>query len=163
MANIFDKFDKQVNMAQLSEDVKAAAAQSGGSYEEVPAGEYSAVIEHMELGQTKDGRPMFKVQMRLKSGADPETQEFVSKYKKGPCVFMNRVVFGTKNDANMISSVIGWLNSTQIYEEPVTFEGYADLADLILDMAEDAQGLVFDIAYDPDLFNTIDILNTYEA
>lgn len=161
MSNIFNKFDKQVNVAELSASVKDAA-QNPGTYEDVPAGKYEATIEKMELATTRDGRPMFKVQMRLKKGLDEITEAFVSKFKKSPCIFMNRVVFGTKNDANMIASVIGWLNSTKIYEEPVAFAGYADLADLVLDMAEDAQGLIFEIYYDEDDFNSISIVNTFE-
>lgn len=161
MSNIFDKFDKQVNMAELSADVKNAA-RNPGTYEDVPAGKYEATIEKMELATTKDGRPMFKVQMRLKKGLDETTAAFVSKFKKNPCIFMNRVVFGTKNDANMIASVIGWLNSTKIYEDPIIFNGYSDLADLALDMAEDAQGLIFEIDYDENNFDSISIVDTFE-
>ena len=45
--SIFDKFDSQVNMAEIE---KQKAAASENNYEEVPAGKYIAKIEKMELG-----------------------------------------------------------------------------------------------------------------
>lgn len=159
MSNIFSKFDQQVNVEELSKQVKEAAQ---NNYEEAPAGKYEAKIEHMELSTTKDGRPMFKVQMRLKKGLDDATTAYIAKYKKAPCVFMNRVIFGTKNDANMIASVMGWLNSTKIYEETLVFTSYGTLADLVLDMTEDAQGLTFEIDYDDKAFNSISIVDTFD-
>lgn len=160
MSNIFDKFDKQVNTEELSKQVKEAA--QNVSYEDTPAGKYEAKIEHMELGMTKDQRPMFKVQMRLKKGLGETEAAYIAKYKKAPCVFMNRVIFGTKNDANMIASLMGWLNSTKIYEETLVFTSYGELADLVLDMAEDAQGLTFEIEYDESNFNSISIVDTFD-
>lgn len=162
MSNIFDKFDKQVNIEQLTKDVNEAK-NNAPTYEETPAGEYEATLEHMEIGTTKDGRPMLKVQMRLKKGLTEEAAAYVAKYKKAPCVFMNRVIFGTKNDANMIASAVGWLNSLQIWDEEIVFTSYSDLADTVLDLAEDAQGLIFHITYDEDDFNSISIEDVFEA
>lgn len=160
MSNIFDKFDKQVNTEELSKQVKEAAQNS--NYESAPAGKYEAKIESMELGMTKDQRPMFKVQMRLKKGLGEAEAAYIAKYKKAPCVFMNRVIFGTKNDANMIASLMGWLNSTNIYAETLVFTSYGELADLVLDMAEDAQKLTFEIEYDESNFNSISIVDTFD-
>lgn len=157
--SIFDTFDKQINLAEI-EKQKAAAAEN--SYEEVPAGDYIAKIEKMELGTTKVGnRPMFKVQMRLVSGEGPKEEEFLAKYRKNkPCVFMNRVIFGTKNDGLMIAGVEGWLNKIG-FEEPVVFKGYADFEQVIMDCAEACEGLEFAITYDPNAFNAITIEEVY--
>jgi hypothetical protein len=156
--SIFDKFDNQVTMAEI-EKQKAAAAEN--NYEEVPAGKYIAKIEKMELGTTKDGtRPMFKVQMRLVEGYD-ETEAFVAKYKnKKPCVFMNRVLYGTKNDGLMIAGIETWLNKIG-FETPVVFRGYADFAQVVMDCAEACAGLEFAIKYDPNAFNSITIEEVY--
>ena len=160
MANIFDKFDEQVNLDEIEKQKKEAA--ENGGYEDVPAGKYIATIENMELGLTKDKRPMFKVQMRLVEGEGATEQAYLAKYtKKKPCVFMNRVIFGTKNDGSMIASVEGWLS--KISEEPVVFVGYSDFADRILDCAEEAQNLEFAINYNPDEFNAITITEVYQA
>lgn len=157
--SIFDTFDKQINLAEI-EKQKTAAAEN--SYEEVPAGDYMAKIEKMELGTTKVGaRPMFKVQMRLISGEGPKEEAFLAKYpKKKPCVFMNRVIFGTKNDGSMIAGVEGWLNKIG-FEEPIVFKGYADFEQVIMDCAEACEGLEFMIKYDPAAFNAITIEQVY--
>lgn len=42
--NIWDKFDQTIDTAGLAEDVKAAA-ENGGSYKEVPFGEYEVAID----------------------------------------------------------------------------------------------------------------------
>ena len=162
MANIFDKFDQQINMDEI-EKQKKAATENSNSYEEVPAGKYIAKIEKMELGTTKDGRPMFKVQMRLVEGCGTAEEKFLSKYKnKKPCIFMNRVIFGTKNDGSMIASVEGWVNKLGI-EGTVVFAGYSLFADQILDVAEECENLEYEIDYDPDQFNSITVTDIFDA
>ena len=157
MANIFDEFDKKVG-SDFQKKVQEAVE---NQYEEVPKGKYIAKIEKMELGMSKDKRPMFKVQMRLTEGAGASEDKFLSKYKKNkPCVFLNRVVFGTKNDEAMIGSVIGWLN--KLLDEgadPFVFVTYSDLAEEILDLAEDFEDTEIEINYNPDKFNSIEIVN----
>ena len=161
--NIFDKFDQQINMKEI-ERQKKEAAQNTGDYEEVPAGKYIAKIENMELGLTKkDQRPMFKVQMRLVEGCGNTEEVFLSKYtKKKPCIFMNRVIFGTKNDGSMIASVEGWLNKIG-FEKTIVFAGYNDFANEILDCAEQCENLEFEVEYNPDQFNSISITDVFDA
>lgn len=158
--SVFDKFDQQVNMDDIR---KQMAEASENSFEEVPKGEYFAKIEKMSLGATKDGRPMFKVQMRI-TGSDGTAEcRFLDKYKnKKPCIFMNRVLFGTKNDGNMIASVLTWLNKIG-FEQPVEFRGYADFEQVVMDCFEAAQGLEFLVKYDPAAFNNITISEVYDA
>ena len=109
----------------------------------------------MEVGATKDGRPMLKVQFRITEG------EFEKK-----CLFMNRVLYGTKNDANMIASATGWLKTLEPSEEvgPIVFEGYAQFADLVLDIMEDIDGeLEYEVEYDDKAFNNISIKDVFEV
>jgi hypothetical protein len=109
-------------------------------------------IEKMELGATKDGRPMFKVQCRILEG----------EFKKW-CIFMNRVIYGTKNDANMINSVIGWLQKLET-QTPVVFKNYSQFADVVLDVFEEvADAVELDVAYDPNAFNSISIEEVFDA
>lgn len=162
MAVDFDKFDKELNLKEIEKQKQEAA--ENGSFEKVPAGRYIAKIESMELGLTKaDKRPMFKVQMRLVEGCGDAEEAFLSKYKKKkPCVFMNRVVYGTKNDGAMISSVETFLNNLDL-GKPSVFTGYNDFANVILDAAEECDGLEFEIDYDPDSFNAISITDVFDA
>ena len=148
----FSKFDATINKDELAKQLEEAKSNSQQSDREVEEGNYTVKIEKMELGATKDGRPMFKVQCRILDG----------EFKKW-CLFMNRVIYGTKNDANMISSVIGWL---QKLEPSVTveFKNYSQFADLVLDIFEEvADAVELDVAYDPEAFNSISIEEVFDA
>lgn len=154
MAIDFSKFDEQVNLEQLQKDAEEIKKNGGtGDYPEIEEGTYHGKIEKLEVGTTKDGRPMLKCQFRI-TGDD---------HKKS-CLFLNRVLYGTKNDANMIASAIGWLNSLEPSEDvgPVIFKSYSQFADLVLDIAEDVAELEYDVDYDPDAFNNISIVDVFE-
>ncbi len=150
----FKEFDKQVDLEKLRNDAKEIEANGGtGDYPELEAGTYTGKMEKLEVGQTKDGRPMLKAQFRITEG----------EHKKS-CLFLNRVLYGTKNDANMIASAVGWLNSLEPSEDvgPVTFESYSQFAELVLDIAEDIAELEYEVDYDPDAFNNISITDVFE-
>ena len=158
----FSKFDN-VNF-----DTKAIdEARKNPPQNESPAGNYVARIEKMELGATKDGRPMFKVQLRvIEAGeeAKPEVHEYLKHFKdKKPCLFMNRVIYGTKNDANMIASVLGWLDKLETQVKP-EFKNYSQFADNVLDIFEEvADAIELDVSYDPDKFNSIEVNEVFDV
>ena len=158
----FSKFDKAVNMDQLQKDINEAKENGYGDFGSLPKGEYIVDLENMEIGATKDGRPMFKVQCRVVEALDAEGQEYLSHFKnKKPCMFMNRVLYGTKNDGNMINSVIGWLNKLDVEAE---FKSYSQFNDLVLDIAEDVvEHVELKVAYDEKAFNSISILEVYDV
>lgn len=150
----FSKFDKQIDLKQIQKDAAEIKKNGGtGDFPELPAGDYRVKVENLEVGTTKDGRPMLKAMFRIIEG----------KHKK-QCIFFNRVLFGTKNDANMIASAEGWLESLEPSEEvgPVIFQGYSKFADLVMDIAEDVSELEYDVTYDPDEFNSVGIVEVYE-
>jgi hypothetical protein len=148
----FSKFDANINQADLQKQLEEAKNNPQQTDREVPEDNYTVKIEKMELGATKDGRPMFKVQCRILEG----------EFKKW-CLFMNRVIYGTKNDANMIASVIGWLEKLESSME-VEFKNYSQFADLVLDIFEEvADSVELDVHYDPDAFNSISILEVFDA
>lgn len=150
----FSQFDKQIDLGQLKKDTEEIKKNGGtGNFPEIPAGEYMTKVEKLELGATKDGRPMLKAMFRIIDG----------EYKKS-CLFFNRVLFGTKNDANMIAGAMTWLESLEPSEEvgPIVFNGYSDLAELIMDIAEDISELQYNVEYDPDDFNSISIAEVFE-
>ena len=148
----FTKFDSMINEAELTKQLEEAKNNAPQTNKEVPAGNYTVKVEKMEVGATKDGRPMFKVQCRILEG----------EFKKW-CVFMNRVLYGTKNDATMISSVIGWLQKLEP-SMTVEFKNYSQFADLVLDIFEEvADAVELDVAYDPEAFNSISIKEVFDA
>ena len=147
----FSKFDSMVDTTKLAEDT-AEISKNGGTYQEIPRGMYHGKFEKLELGTTKDGRPMVKAMFRILEGD----------FKKS-CLFMNRVIYGTKNDANMISSAVGWLMSLEPSEDIVVeFTSYSQFNNLIMDIAEDISELEYDVYYDPEAFNNISIDSVYD-
>ena len=142
-----------VNYEDLNKQVKKAEEEGGtGERSEIPAGTYTCKCERLEVKATKDGRPMLSTMFRITEG----------KHKK-QCLFMNRVLFGTKNDGNMIASAVGWLKSLEPSEDiDVIFETYDQFEDLVLDIAEDISELTYDVDYDADKFNSISISEVYE-
>lgn len=149
----FSKFDQQVDLEKLRRDAEEAA-KNGGDYPEVPKGTYVVKLEKLELGNTKDQRPMVKGQFRITEG----------EYEK-QCLFYNRVIYGTKNDANMIAAAVGFLAKLEPSEDvgPVEFNSYAQFSDLIMDIMEDVEGaLEYEVEYDPTAFNNISITDVFE-
>ena len=148
----FTQFDNLINEEQLNQINEAKKNNTNNT--ELPKGKYTVKIESMELGTTKDAtrRPMFKVMCRIIEG----------KYKKC-CLFMNRVVYGTKNDANMIASVLGWLAKLETETKP-EFKSYSQFADNVLDIFEEVVDAVeLDVEYDKDAFNSISIKEVFDA
>ena len=83
---------------------------------------------------------------------------------------MNRVIYGTKNDASMIGSVSGFLNNLEAEDEdgnPIdtSFKSYSQFDEMIMDVAEaiDDMGLEYEIEYKKDAFNNISINEVFDA
>ena len=131
----WSKFDKQVDLDALKDDVKSAEENGGGDYPEIPEGKYEVKVKNMELGQSKvkddgsGGDPMLKVQFEILAG------EF-----KGQLIFYNGVMqpwnekafgFQTHNNNEMLRSL--W----DAEHDEVEFNGFGDYNDLVLDIAEE--------------------------
>lgn len=154
----FSKFDKEIDTKELQKQVAEAEKNGGGDYPEIPKGKYMCRLEKLELGATaptKGSRPMLKAMMRIIEG----------EHKKH-CIFLNRVIYGTNNDANMIASAVGFLKKLEPSEDvgPVVFRNYSQFSDLVDDIMEDVDGeLEYQVEYDPNAFNSIKIKEVYEV
>lgn len=150
----WSKFNEQVDLKALRDEAEEIKKNGGtGDYPEIEEGTYHGKFEKLEIKATKDGRPMLSAMFRITEGE-----------RKKACLFMNRVLYGTKNDANMIASAEGWLDSLEPSEDigPVIFEDYDQFEELVLDIAEDIAELEYDVDYDPGAFNSISIEEVYE-
>lgn len=83
---------------------------------------------------------------------------------------MNRVIYGTKNDASMIGSVSGFLSNLEAEDvdgNPIdtSFHSYSQFDEMIMDVAEaiDEMGLEYEIEYKKDAFNNISINEVFDA
>lgn len=149
----FSKFNEQVDLKALRDEAEEIKKNGGtGEYQEIEEGTYHGKFEKLEVKETKDGRPMLSAMFRITKGE-----------RKKSCLFMNRVLYGTKNDANMIASAEGWLETLEPSEDiVVAFEDYDQFSELVLDIAEDIAELEYDVYYDPDAFNSVHIKEVYE-
>lgn len=153
MAIDFDKINRSVDLEGLRKDVENASANGTGDFPTIPAGKYEVALASLEIkGTKKDNRPMLAASFKILSG------EY-----KGQRLFMNRVIYGTKNDANMIKSAVGWLNSLDSGVD-VAFEDYKQFSELVMDVAEAVDGKIeYAVEYDDNKFNSISIAEVFDA
>ena len=137
-----------------SKAVEDAKKNGGGDFPTIPAGKYEVKLESMEIKGTKadPNRPMLAVSFKILSG------EF-----KNQRLFMNRVLYGTKNDKNMIASAMGFLEKLDS-GVPISFTSYKQFAQLVLDVAEAIDGtLEYAVDYDDSRFNSITVEEVFEV
>ena len=146
--NIWEKFDKQVDVEGLKEDVKEAA-ENKIEFKEVPEGRYEVKIEKMELKESKKGRPMVSIWMKILAGEC-----------KGQLIFYNQVVdmgFGLHNANEFLRSLDSGLD--------VTFENFRQYGNLIMDIHEAIDGkLEYGLKYGKNSkgYNTYEITDVFE-
>lgn len=149
MSNIWDKFDKTIDVEGLQKDVVDAAENGGGSFKEVPEGDYEVEITKLELKESKKGDPMLSCWMKILQG------EF-----KGSLIFYNQVLttgFGLHNANEFMRS----LDS----DVEVTFSNFKQYNDVILDVGEAVMDkLEFVLKYGKNTkgFNTYEITDVFE-
>ncbi len=125
----WDKFDKQVDLEELAEDVQEVEENGGGDYKEVPEGEYEVAIEKMEMVESKKGDPMLTIWFKILEG-DYEGQLI---FYNGVMQPQNDNAFGFQTHRNNQMLRALW----DCDYDDVKFKGFADYAELILDIHED--------------------------
>ena len=148
---LFDTLDSSIDINAINQQI-AQAQQNGGrqQFEKPPAGTYTVMLRTLELGQTKDGRPMVKGSFRILEGQ-----------LKGKVLFYNRVVYGTRNDILMINSALTLLHALCAYDAtgyvPIQFAGYGDMMARITYIKQciDIADLKYTIDYDNDRFENV--------
>ena len=181
MALDLKALDEKVDFDGLNKDIKAAEENGGtGEFPQLPAGHYFVKMENLELGETKDGRPMVKWMFRVidaaqKSdlsdagvkGSNKDAIDFMDNYKpkKKPCMFMNRVIYGNRvtdswNDGVAIQGVVTWLQKLEC-DFDVSFHNYSDFADVLLDVAEDIADVAMLVHRDHAAINTLPVVADY--
>ena len=153
MAIDFDKINRSVDLEGLRKDVENASENGTGDFPTIPAGKYEVALVSLEIkGTKKDNRPMLAASFKILSG------EF-----KNQRLFMNRVIYGTKDDGRMIKSAVGWLNTLESGVD-VAFHDYKQFADFVLDVGEAIDGkLEYAVEYDDDQFNSIKIVEVFDV
>ena len=153
MAIDFDKINRSVDLEGLRKDVENASANGTGDFPTVPAGKYEVALVSLEIkGTKKDNRPMLAASFKILSG------EY-----KNQRLFMNRVIYGTKDDGRMIKSAVGWLNTLDSGVE-VAFLDYKQFRDVVMEVGEAIDGKIeFAVEYDDSQFNSIKIVEIFDV
>lgn len=148
-------FNKLYDAKELQESIQKAK-ENGGNFEEVPVGKYEVKVEKIELGETKDGKPMGKIQFRIVEG----------KYKKS-CLFYNQVLVGKDKETGKLTA-FGIHNFNLFLKSldtrvNVDFEDFDQYDNMLLDVAEDVESLTYAIQYGKkNDFPTFKVLDIYE-
>ena len=139
-----------------AEAVKAVEEAKNNAYTEVPDDTYTCKLEKLELGESSTNKPMVKAMFRIVEG----------KHKK-QCLFYNGVMVA--NDPSKsgwcIHNVLQFLRGLNVLDEAeIDFDGdFEDFNDLLLDIAEEAESLKFEIEKSKDgEYTRISCIDTYE-
>lgn len=132
--DMFEKWNSNVDLKGLQDDVKKAQEDNKGEFEKVPYGEYEVKLDKLELKATKKGDPMVSAWFTILEG----------KYKKSK-LFLNQVI----TQGFQIHIMNTFLKSMKT-DLVVEFVDYKQYADLLLDIAEecDKNNLEFAIKYE---------------
>ena len=147
--NIWEKFDKQVDVEGLKEDVKEAA-ENKIEFKEVPEGKYEVKITKMELKESKKGRPMVSIWMKILEG------EY-----KGQLIFYNQVVdiaFGLHKVNKFLRSLDSGLE--------VQFDNFTQYGNLLMDIHETIDGVLeYGLKYSKNNkgYDEFEITDTFEV
>ena len=122
-----EEFGGQDALKQLEE-----AKNNNREFDELPNGEYICKLDKLELKESKKHQPMLSAQFRILTGE-----------RKKSCIFYNQVM--TKGFPT--HKALEFLRSLQIFDdEEVDFDGdFESFNDLILDMAEESDGMRFTV------------------
>ena len=149
MAIDFNKWNEEFGGKAAVEDLQNAAK---NEFSDLPDGNYICKLEKLELGETKDHRPMVKGMFRITKG----------NHRK-QCIFYNQVF--TRGFPQ--HKALEFLRELNVFDAPeVDFDGdFENFNDLLLDMAEEAEGagLTFEIekSMDGD-YQRLKVIDTYE-
>ena len=153
-----NKFDQMLNQSELKKQMEAAP-----EFDDVPKGIYMAVIDKMEIKETKAGDGLiFAVQMGITETLDAPKKQDKRK------VFWNRKIFGNKttdkwNDGVAIKGVISWVEKLLSEGDSLEFKNYSQFAGEILDIYQDiCPSIEIKIDYDPDAFNPVSIVEVFD-
>jgi len=126
----WSKFDKQVDLDALKQDVQDAS-NNKGTFEELPDGTYAVKINKMELKTSKKGDPMVSIWFKVSEGQN-----------QNRLIFYNRLV-NQPLGIHMANEFLRALESGL----DVHFDSYAQYNDLLLDISEEIEGsgLTYDL------------------
>lgn len=147
MANIWDKFDNEIDTEALVKDIGSA---NTGTFKQVPHGNYEVSISKMELVASKAKDPMVSIWFKVVSG------EY-----KGSLIFYNQVI-KQGFQVHLVNELLRKMDSGL----DVEFTSYKQYGNLLMDIHEAVDNkLEYGLAYKEGKngFSTFDILEVFET
>ena len=141
----FSQFDRTINNSDFLQKLQEAQQQNVT----IPKGEYLVSVDSMELTLSSTQKVMFKAQFNILDG------EFANRK-----LFFNRVISGTKNDVNMISGLLSFLNDMgtgvdTTIKNPQSV--YTDIDRIVKEVYAESNSFEYEVIYDSSAFNTVKI------
>ena len=142
----FSQFDRTINNSDFLEKLHEAQQQNVT----IPNGEYLVSVDSMELTLSSTQKVMFKAQFNILDG------EFANRK-----LFFNRVISGTKNDINMISGLLSFINDigtgvdTTIKNPQAV---YTDIDRIVKEVYAETNTFEYEVEYNSSAFNTVKFL-----
>ena len=129
MAIDFKKWNEDFGGAEAVKELEKAKE---NGFTEVPDGKYMCALEKLELGESKNGKPMIKGMFRITEGKN-----------KKQCLFLNQVV----TPGFPMHKGLEFLRDLNVFDpEEIDFVGdFETFNDLLLDIAEESEGMKFEI------------------
>ena len=125
MANIYDKWDKEIDTEGLAKDTKEAAENGSGDFKEVPHGDYEVAVQQMELKASKKGDPMVSIWFKIVSEGE----------YKGSLIFFNQVI--TQGfQVHIVNELLRMMVSEMADAPVIEFVSYKQYANLLMDIFE---------------------------
>lgn len=149
MTNIWEEFDKVIDVEGLKKDTQEAAENGGGNFDIVPNGTYEVEVNQLELKKSKKGDPMLSCWLKIADG----------EYKKS-LIFYNQVLvkgFGMHAANEFLRSL-----DSGIKIEFINFKQYHEM---LLDVFEAVNGkLSYQLEYGENDkgYNTFKIEDVFE-
>lgn len=149
MSNIWEEFDKSVDIDGLINDAKEAS-ENNLEFKEVTPGKYEVKINKIELKKSKKNQPMVSIWFEILEG------EF-----KGSLIFYNQVIstgFGLHNANTFLASLDSGVE--------IIFKTFAQYHELLGDVFNAVDGnfeYVLDYGQNSKGFNTYSIEDIFEV
>lgn len=146
--NIWEEFDSKINVEDYQKEIQEAA-ENGPERKEVPLGQYEVKIHKLKLTLSKTQKPMMTCWFKVLTG----------KFRNS-IIFYNQVV----DEPYKIHIANDFLRSLDSGVD-VTFDGYANYANLIMDVAEATENLEYALDYDENNkgYKTYEITEVFDA
>ena len=147
----FSRFDNEMDLAGLMEDIESAANGDGGNgdYKEVPLGDYEVSIDKLELGVSKSSKPMLICWFKILEG------DF-----KNSRLFMNQVI----EQGFQIHIANEFLRSLDSGLD-IKFKTFKQYEQLVMDVAEAICTFEYAVKYGETSkgFKTFEITDVFET